>query len=288
MLHEVFTYLTTPCPGHVRRLRYLYEVIAMRSRHRRHRAAWRPHLENSRAFVLAAAQRCEGRDSVAVYGAGLLLDVPLAELAVRFRRVHLLDIVFLDQARRQARRHGNVTLVEHDATNLVEALDRAVRGGDGRLPEPSPAPPECVRDADLVVSLNLLSQLWGLPRAYAAANLDDLEDEQLDAWCGRIVAAHLALLRSLACPVCLVADHAYAKRDRTGAVVETGSTVHGLPLPEPEAAWTWDLAPVGESDRAVSTELSVGGWSLRRGAAAGGHEGQERAAEARPPGVVIA
>ena len=145
MLHEILTYLTTPCPAHVRRLRYLYEIIGMRSRHQRNRAAWQPHLERSRAFVLEAAGRCTDRGAVAVYGAGLLLDVPLAELAARFRRVYLVDIVFLREARRKARRFGNVTLVEHDATNVAAALDRAVRAGRDELPEPGAAPPACVR-----------------------------------------------------------------------------------------------------------------------------------------------
>lgn len=262
MLHELFTYLTTPCPAHARRLRYLYEVIAMRARHRRNRAAWQPHLENTRAFILAAADRCGPGGSVAVYGAGLLLDVPLAELAARFREVHLLDIVFLRETRRKVRRFGNVTLVEHDATNIAEALCRDGRLRPGNLPEPSPSPPECVRRADLVVSLNILSQLAVMPRAHVAGHRDDLDDEQIDAWCGRIVATHLALLRSLDHHVCLVADHAYEKTDRSGEVVDAGSTVYDLPLPEPDASWTWDLAPLGEGDRALATSLAVGAWHL--------------------------
>ncbi len=263
MLHELFTYLTTPCPAHVRRLRYLYEIIAMRARHRRHRAAWAPHLESTRAFLLAAADRCEGRGAVAIYGAGLLLDVPLAELAARFGHVYLLDIVFLREVRRHAGRHPNVTLVEHDATNLTQTLacGGACRGA--ALPEPLPEAPACVRDADLVVSLNILSQLAVLPRARVLRERPDVDDDQLDAWCSRIAGAHLALLRSLGSRICLVADHAYAKRDRAGAIVESGSTIHDLPLPPPDTAWTWQLAPFGEGDRSLSTELEVGAWHLR-------------------------
>lgn len=263
MLHEIFTYLTTPCPAYVRRLRYLYEIIALRGRHHRNRTAWRPHFENTRAFVLDAAARCGNTGSVAVYGAGLLLDVPLAELASRFRQVYLLDIVFLREARRQARRYGNVTLVQHDATNVAETLCRSARQGFADLPEPAPAPPECVRRADLVVSLNLLSQLWVMPRAHALRHLNDLDEEQLDAWCGRIVAAHQAMLQSLDHSVCLIADHTCVERDVTGRIKHTSSTVCDLPLPEPDAAWTWNLAPIGEGDRALSTELLVGAWRLR-------------------------
>jgi hypothetical protein len=244
-------------------MRYLHEAIATCARYHRNRRAWRPHLDNTRAFVLAAADRCEGKGSVAVYGAGLLHDVPLQELASLFRQVYLLDLVFLRETRAMARRYGNVVLVRHDATNAAEALHRNARQGIGGLPESSPAPPECVRRADLVVSLNLLSQLWVMPRAYALRNAGTLDEEQLDAWCSRIVAAHLALLRSLDHRVCLVADHTRVRRDGSGAVVDTGSTVYGLPLPGPDAVWTWNLAPRGESDRFTSTELNVGAWNLR-------------------------
>lgn len=263
MLHEALTWLTTPCPRHVRDMRYLFEIIAMRGRHRRNRAAWRPHLDASRAFVLAAADRCPRRDAVAVYGAGLLLDVPLAELASRFRHVYLVDIVFLREARRKARRHANVTLVEHDATNVAEALHRSARQGGARLPEPAPAPPECVRRADLVVSLNILSQLWVMPRAFALRHLDACDEAQVDAWCRRLVAAHHALLSSLEGRVCLVADHAFETRDGAGAVIESGSTVYDLDLPAPDTTWTWRLVPPGEGARRMSTELAVGAWHLR-------------------------
>ena len=263
MLHEILTYVTTPCPAYVRRMRYLFDIIALRGRYQRNRAAWRPHLENTRAFLLAAADRCERRDAVAVYGAGLLLDVPLAELAARFKEVYLLDIVFLREVRRKARRYGNVTLVQHDTTNVAEALCHGIGQGSRELPEPSPAPPECVRRADLVISLNLLSQLALMPRHYADTKIDDLDEQQLDAWCGRIVDAHLELLRSLDHHVCMVVDHTYEKRDKSGAIVHTGTTVYDRDLPEPDATWNWNLAPLGENDRTLSTGLVVGAWHLR-------------------------
>ncbi len=263
MLHELFTFLTTPCPAYARRLRYLHEAIATRARYHRHRRAWQPHLDRTRALLLAAAERCESRESVAVYGAGLLHDVPLAELAARFRQVYLLDIVFLRETTRKARRFGNVTLVQHDATQVAEAFCHNLRQGLAELPEPDCAPPECVRGADLVISLNLLSQLWVMPSEYVADHLRDFDEERLDAWCRRVVDAHYAMLRSLGGRVCLVADHAYVERDKAGTIVESGSTIHGLALPEPDAAWIWQIAPLGESARDRSTELSVGAWHLR-------------------------
>ena len=42
MLAEILTYLTTPCPGYVREMGYLYEAIAVQGRYRRNRASWQP------------------------------------------------------------------------------------------------------------------------------------------------------------------------------------------------------------------------------------------------------
>jgi hypothetical protein len=263
MLYELYTSLTTPCPAYVRHLNYLYEAIAMRGRYRRNRSAWQPHLDKSRAFVLAAAERCENRSSVVVYGAGLLLDVPLRELASVFQQVRLIDMVFLPEARRQAERCGNVTLIQHDASQIAESLYHRVRRANPVLPEPASAPPDCVLKADLVVSLNLLSQLWVMPREFAIRNISNLDEEQLDDWCARIVRSHDAFLRSLTAHVCLVADYAYLKRDRSGTIVNEGSTVYGLRLPQPDAVWTWNIAPIGESGSFLSNELVVGAWNMR-------------------------
>ena len=263
MLYELLTSLTTSCPAYVRHMNYLHEAIAMRGRYHRNRAAWQPHLDKSRAFVMRTAERCPNKSSVVVYGAGLLLDVPLKELASMFLHVYLIDIVFLPEARRLTKQFSNVTLIQHDATQIAEALYESVRKASPVLPEPQSAPPACVPQAGLVVSLNLLSQLWVIPREFALKNIRNLDEEQLDDWCGGMVAAHYAFLRSLGSSVCVIADHEYVKRDREGTIVNRGSTVFGLTLPDPDESWTWHIAPRGEINGHVSKELIVGAWNMR-------------------------
>lgn len=82
----------------------------------------------------------------------------------------------------------------------------------------------------------------------------------MDAWCRRIVAAHLEALSALDCGVCLISDYASIKRDRQGAVIEEGPTLYGCALPEPAQSWTWSIAPLGELSRRFSRELRVGVW----------------------------
>ncbi len=263
MFSELFTYLTTPLPQYVRHMDYLNEAIAMRRRYRRNRASWRPHLERTRRFVLSAAEKCRDRGKVVVLGAGPLLDVPLAELSAMFREVALLDIVLLPEVRKMIKGYSNVKFVHYDVTNMAEKLYNDIRQGIRELPKAASGIPEIDANTGLVVSLNILSQLWVVPRAYALRKLPRIDEEQVDDWCRRIVESHYAFLRSMPCTVCLIADYEFVKRDQEGIIVSQGSTVSGLALPRPDASWTWNIVPMSEDGQYLSKELNVGAWHLR-------------------------
>ncbi len=263
MLSEFFTYLTTSCPRYVRHMDYLSEAIAMRERYRRNLNAWQPHLEHSRRFILDAASRCRERSKVVVLGAGLLLDVPLAELSKMFREVVLLDIVLLPDISREVKKYCNATVIQNDVTNMAEKLYNNIQKGVRGLPEAAPEISPLFDNAGLVVSLNILSQLWVMPRVYALGKLPRIDEEKLDDWCRQIVESHYAFLLSFSCPVCLIADHEFIKRDREGAIVGRGTTVAGFPLPEPHASWTWNIVPLCGDGQYASKELTVGAWHLR-------------------------
>lgn len=262
MLHELFTYLTTPCEPSVRRMGYLYEAIALRGRYRRCRADWNGHLDRSRRAILETAAACRTHGAALILGSGLLLDVPLVELADRFQEVILADIVHLPQVHRYARRFGNVRLLPYDVSTVARRLFEVIRSGGCELPEPTDVDLRLASATTMVVSLNLLSQLSVLPRRYAFAHLPGLSQSDLETWCRRIVASHYAALLELDCEVCLIADYAYAKRNRHGQVCEEGSTLHGFELASPSSAWTWRIAPLGEQAHDYAKELRVGAWRM--------------------------
>jgi len=266
MLTELFAYLTTPCPRSVRRMGYLYEAVALRGRYRRCQAHWKDHLERSRRAVLEAAGTCRDHGAAVILGSGLLLDVPLADLAERFQEIVLADIVHLPQARRYARRFGNVKLRTYDVSTVVERLLEHIESGRRELPEPVIDDVGLACAPSLVVSLNILSQLPVLPRHYALAHMPGLQEDVLRDWCLRIIASHHASLRALPCDAYLIADYAYTKRNRRGAVLEEGSTIHGFTLPAPLSGWTWRIAPLGEQSRRYAKELSVGVWRMSQDA----------------------
>jgi uncharacterized UPF0146 family protein len=264
MFYELFAQATTPCPQYVRHMDYLSEAIDMRGRSRRNRTAWRSHLDHTRRVVLSAAEKSRNRGKVVVLGAGLLLDVPIAELSTMFREVVLLDIVFLPEARQSVKQFANVKLVQQDVTNMAQKLYENVQQGLRELPEAVPLVPEIDGDTGLVVSLNILSQLWVVPRAYALRKLGGLDEDKVDDWCRQIVESHYAFLRSMSCDTCLVADHEFVKKDQEGRIVSKGSTLFGLALPAPDVSWTWNIMPLGKGRQYISKELNVGAWQVLR------------------------
>jgi hypothetical protein len=265
MFHYLFTNLTTSCSPYVCHLGYLDETIAMRGRYRRNRTEWQSHLDNTRRFVLATAESIQNKDKVIILGSGLLLDIPLAELSAMFQEVVLMDIVCLPEVRRQIKGYKNVSFVEHDVTKIAERLFINRQQGIDELPKAFPEPPEVYKNAELVISLNILSQLWVVPRTFVSTQRPALPHDQVEEWCRQIVESHYTSLRSLSCDVCLVADHEFIKRDHAGSIISKASTLYDLVLPEPDESWTWNIAPAGKDSRSSSKELNVGAWHMHHG-----------------------
>lgn len=252
MLSEWLAWLTTSCPPQARRLGHLRESIAIRARHQRCAPAWRPHLERSREALLTSLNACDRHRAALVFGSGLLLDVPLDELAQRFERVLLIDVVHLPEARRAARRYANVHSIEHDATGFFEQMDTLTPDA---LNLPPPA--RFLDDAtvDWVASVNLVSQLPLLPSAWLARRFPALDEPTLAAWGRRLMRQHLDYLAAFDAPACALADLEQTVYDRDGAALETTafSDVLNIETNRMIDSWRWDVAPVGEIAKGIGS-----------------------------------
>ena len=221
-------------------------------RYRRHRGAWQPHLEATKQVILEAVAACPGRESVAVLGSGALLDVPLGEILAAFRRVVLVDVAHPWRVRLRAALTPRVALLDADLTGIGGAVSPGM--------EP-PAPPDlpAVCEADLVISLNLMSQLAYVP----VSQLERLgqTEEQTDDFAGALVRAHLDWLRRLPGRVCLVTDVKRIVLDPQGGVIGEIDPLYGLSLPEGGTEWNWDIAPIGEMAPDYAVRHRVRGYS---------------------------
>lgn len=235
MLTEALLYIVTPCAPWSRRAGYLRESIAIGARHNRLKNNWADHLTQTKQAIVDTAGRCSRKRRAVILGSGHGFDLPLKALASTFGRVDLVDAVHPLSMRLRARRHRGVSLIDADVT-----------GADG----PRPAYPA---DTDLLVSLNLISQLG------VAAGIDS-------AGKARLRARHLTEILSLRCVTCVIGD--VERLETTRADTAPTATTIEWPLPEeaPEPAeirdWRWSVAPYGEiaRDLDVSTKVRACIW----------------------------
>jgi hypothetical protein len=247
MLLDVLDRLLTPCPRPVRALGYLREAIGIYGRFRRCRGHWREHIDQCRSTIQQGLLRCSERRKAVVLGAGLLHDVPLAELAASFREVLLVDIVHPFRSRWSTRRLGNVRRVTADITNTVYDLYRA--SDEPEMPLPRSKPDLLLDDPeiDFAVSLNLLSQLPCMPIEYLtrfkAHSIEEIEDYARD-----VIQAHLDYLDRLPGCVVLITDVERLKIDMLKRVVERKDLLFGQKFQKQGEEWEWRLAPCPEAD----------------------------------------
>ncbi len=250
MIREAVEWLATPCPRALRDLGYLGELIAIGARYRRCHRAWADHLQRSRQTILDAAETAPGRRTAIVLGSGMLLDVPLAELAARFRSVILVDALHPLAARWQMRRYRNATAIAADVTGTATELHRWRPGRS--LPSPRSFAPIHAPEVDFVVSLNLLSQLGVLPGAWIERRFGPSAAGDAEAHSAVLTRFHLDDLARCRARVCLVADVEWWRQAADGTVVERGSSIDGLAEPAAVASWIWAIAPTPESDPLLS------------------------------------
>ena len=256
MLSDLVAFCLAPFPWHLAPMGYVRELSGIGRRGAQCVEAWRPHLDASKRVILGAAKACTSRNSVLVVGSGLLLDVPLDALSATFGRVVLADIIQPRAVRRAAASHGNVELLQLDVTGVAKPVfDYVRRRSRGPLPR---CEVDCLLDRafDLVVSVNLLSQLPVIPGAYLRAKLPMLPPLTVADFSSAVIDAHLDWLARFDCRVVLITDSERTEQGGDGAV-QRKDLLKGVRLPPPEETWTWDIAPRGTVYRDVAVRHRV-------------------------------
>jgi hypothetical protein len=253
MLAEMLLYRLTRAENWADALGYREGAVRLWSRAGRCARAWRPHLDRSRAEILAGAEACARRRTALILGSGVLADVPLRELSRLFGKIVLVDVVHLPMVRWRAKRMGNVVCETIDLSGVAAGLARSVE-----RPWPAPGSRYGLDDpsVDYVVSLNLVSQLPLSPCDHIEAKLG-LAEGAADTYGRQIVGAHLAHLSSFDARVLVLGDRQRLFLDRSGRVFDRDDPLYGAALPPVDDEWDWDVAPVGEHapDHAIRNKV---------------------------------
>ncbi len=264
MFRTFFRNFLTTCPPAARSLGLLREHEDIAKRHARVRAAWAPHLAESRKVILDTAARCPQRGRALVIGAGDCLDVPVAELAGIFDEVVLADIVIGAVVRRwEGKLRGRVRGVNWDASGALATLAagrETVTAHEAAeiFARADPGPPPG-GEADFIVSANCISQLGLVPGHSLPAQA---KDKTLPERCAKAAARrHLIWLGQRPSVRLLLADTARLDIGPDGRQLKK-ETLHGrFGLPKPDRLWRWDLAPIPDWSPDFHRVHEVGAWA---------------------------
>ena len=112
---------------------------------------------------------------------------------------------------------------------------------------------------DLIVSANLLSQIYVGPLNFAVSRTRFRDKDYID-WCQMIINSHMKSLLDSECRVCLITDSMHEEINLHGEVIQREDVLFGIKLPDSAWHWDWELAPVGEISRNYSVNADVSGF----------------------------
>ena len=254
MILEALEWMITPASLLARRSGLLAGQIAIRHRSQRCKALWHSHLSATRQAIRTCLQnQPQPIKTVMVMGSGHLHDCALEDLLSHAEKIILVDIAHpLELYWHRSHHKGRIELLTRD---LSFTLKGALRG------QKLVKPPDLdflsqVQACDLVISLNLLSQL---PiGAHDLWTRQGVPEQTIEALAATIINAHLDLLQQSPHSL-LITDRVVRLRgveDRKEVIGGWQDLLYGVALPDPASEWLWTIAS--------PQERGDGYWEERR------------------------
>lgn len=251
MIVEAIQHFLTPAPKHIKKMGYVREAIAIEARHKRCKKHWQPHLEKCKSLILEQAEKLPRNSHVMILGSGGFHDVPVKRLLDMGYQITCVDIVHFPKVKK---RYPGVVFVERDVTGLNEKLYNSINSGTRVIPTEEW---EFIKTPDLIVSLNLLSQLALKMIAYAEEHENYLGVLFQD----NVLKSHVEWLLKQDANVLLISD--ISREYYEGSqILESVPSLPKLNLSSPSETWNWNIAPIGEADKEISVLHRVGAWKI--------------------------
>ncbi len=257
MLKEIFTYLTNHASKEARVFGHLYESISLIEKEKRLTKAWKPHRENCKNFILESLTTVKEFNSLLILGSGPLHEIPIEELAQRFKKIFLVDIVHLRKTKKSCLHLKNVFFIEHDISEIEkEFLKNRILLN--HIPEKF-----LDQKWDLVMSINLLSQLQLHFKNTIANKWPKLfSQNELNKFCTTLTSNHLTYLKKFSCPTVIITDIETFFYDKEKKLLDTYFSFPHLSLPNHLREWHWDLSPIPEYSKSCFLQMRVVGIIL--------------------------
>jgi hypothetical protein len=210
------------------------------NRYIREEGGWEQHLQNTKKYIMQAAQD-KTKSCVYVLGSGWLLDVPVDYLAKNFEKVFMVDVVHPKQIVHKFRKTNNIQFITEDITggyiNKIHAALRNAKSTQPGLKNMQTETFQFSKKPGFIVSVNLLSQLSNLLVEYME-QYNIWSPEELTNMSKDIQARHLALLQPGIS--CLVADYEEMLLDNKNNIHQKKQLIHAaFPPNKNQKSWEW-------------------------------------------------
>ena len=258
MLLEAIKHFFLSAPKPIKELGFGKEAIAINTRYKRCQTQWGQHLEATKSELINIITNFGTNKNVVIMGSGSLLDIPLSELSKHTKSLTLIDIIQLKKIKKIVLKFPNVKIVERDLTDYISPFISWTEGPSYFSPPKIPTPNFSNTNANLIISLNLISQL-SIP--FLNYVVKHKMEKLPDSFEQDIINAHLSALQNSGADSWVIGD---ISRDymEDGKVIKTEFLPENLKLPKPVKSWNWDIAPRGEVDLNISICHKVGVWDL--------------------------
>ncbi len=248
MIIETIQHILTPARQEVKALGYVREAIAINARYNRCHTAWASHLARCHQNILAATEKLAQGSTLMIIGSGALHDAPMDDLLSANFRLILVDILHLPKVRKKYNNKNQVQFIDCDVTGLTRNLyqKKIISKVHFDLPK-----------SDLVISLNILSQLPLNLKKYAKKNHIPLPEN----FTQNIMTDHVRHLRTLAPKILLISD-LESEPEMAEALLNGKPIIFDTEMPSPHDKWHWIIAPKGELNKDFSISHYVGCWKI--------------------------
>ncbi|MCX6333897.1 MAG: hypothetical protein NT092_06275 [Bacteroidia bacterium] len=228
-------------------------------RHLNQLDGWDNHLAHCREFIIKALD--EVRPSrITVLGSGWLMELPLAEMAERTKKICLIDIVHPPEVFEQTSSMKNVEISDQDVSgglieevwnkagnrtffNRLQSLDKIV------IPAYDP-----VEDPGMVISLNILTQLEILPEKLLRKKSKATEQEFF-GFRKEVQEKHISFLRKH--PSILISDVKEVVYASDSTLTENSTLLAELPHGKLTEEWIWDFDLMHEDFNRKKSQFRV-------------------------------
>lgn len=241
----------------VRQLGLTSGQIGIYNRYVREHEGWEKHLSKSRQAIIAAVELFKPQ-SICILGSGLLLDVPLEEMLSRNISITLVDLAHPGNIIKKYSFNPQVHFETHDLTGGLIHYLQTTKLKDINffaLVNLVTRARVYTNNADLVVSLNVLSQLSDIPIEFLKQK-KKLTDWQCVELASTIQKEHIESLpkgKSL-----LVSDILEEFYDERGSLIATRPTVFiDLSNLTQVQEWQWDFDTARTYNEDAITKLRV-------------------------------